>query len=43
VEEDLQDGIARGVARTPTVFVNGEAFVEPSTPDEIAKAIDAAL
>jgi protein-disulfide isomerase len=43
VEEDLQDGIARGVARTPTVFVNGEAFIEPATPDEIAKAIDAAL
>jgi protein-disulfide isomerase len=43
VEEDYQDGIARGVARTPTVFVNGEPFIEPSTPDEIAKAIDAAL
>jgi protein-disulfide isomerase len=43
VEADYQDGIARGVARTPTVFVNGESFIEPSTPDDIAKAIDAAL
>jgi protein-disulfide isomerase len=43
VEADYQDGIARGVARTPTVFVNGEPFIEPSTPDDIAKAIDAAL
>jgi protein-disulfide isomerase len=43
VEEDYQEGIARGVARTPTVFVNGEAFIEPSTPDEISKAIESAL
>lgn len=43
VEEDYQEGIARGVARTPTVFVNGEPFIEPSTPDEISKSIDSAL
>lgn len=43
VEEDLQEGVARGVAHTPTVFVNGEAFIEPSAPDEIDKAIEAAL
>jgi protein-disulfide isomerase len=43
VEEDYQDGIARGVARTPTVYVDGTAFVEPSTPDEIVKALDQAL
>ena len=43
VEEDYQDGIARGVARTPTVFVNGEPFIETFTADEITKGIDAAL
>jgi protein-disulfide isomerase len=43
VEEDFQDGVARGVARTPTVFVNGEPFIERFTVEEISKAIDAAL
>ena len=43
VEEDYQDGIARGVARTPTVFVNGEPFIETFTVEEISKSIDAAL
>ena len=43
VEEDYQDGIARGVARTPTVFVNGEPFIESFTVEEISKGIDAAL
>jgi protein-disulfide isomerase len=43
VEEDYQEGVARGVARTPTVFVNGEPFIETFTADEISKGIDAAL
>lgn len=43
VEEDYQDGVARGVARTPTVFVNGEPFIETFTVEEISKGIDAAL
>ena len=43
VEEDYQDGIARGVARTPTVFVNGEPFIETFTAEQISKGIDAAL
>lgn len=43
VEDDYQEGIARGVARTPTVLVNGEPFIEPSSPDEITAAIQAAL
>jgi protein-disulfide isomerase len=43
VEEDYQEGIARGVARTPTVFVNGEPFIETFTVEEISKGIDAAL
>jgi protein-disulfide isomerase len=43
VEDDYQDGIARGVARTPTVFVNGDPFIETFTAEEISKSIDAAL
>jgi protein-disulfide isomerase len=43
VEDDYQDGIARGVARTPTVLVNGESFIETFTVEEISKGIDAAL
>ncbi len=43
VEEDYEEGVARGVARTPTVFVNGEPFIETFTFEEISKGIDAAL
>ena len=43
VEKDFQEGVARGVAKTPTVFVNGSPFVETFTFEEIDKAIAAAL
>ncbi len=43
VERDLEDGIARGVARTPTVFVDGEPFIETFTVAEISKGIDSAV
>lgn len=43
VDEDYEEGIARGVARTPTVFVNGEPFIETFKFEEISKAIDNAL
>jgi protein-disulfide isomerase len=43
VERDYQDGVGRGVIRTPTVLVNGTPFVETFTFEEIAKGIDAAL
>ena len=43
VQEDYEDGVARGVARTPTVFVNGEPFIETFTFEQISKGIDAAL
>jgi len=43
VEKDLQDGVARGVAKTPTVFVNGKPLVEKFPFEEISKAIDNAL
>jgi protein-disulfide isomerase len=40
VDADHQEGIARGVSKTPTVFVNGKRFVESFTVGEISKAID---
>jgi protein-disulfide isomerase len=43
VEKDFQDGVARGVARTPTVLVNGKPFIETFTLEEISKGIDEAL
>ncbi len=43
VENDFQDGVARGVAKTPTVFVNGVPFIETFTVEEVSKAIDEAL
>jgi protein-disulfide isomerase len=43
VEEDYQDGVARGIAKTPTVLVNGEPFIERFTLEEISKAIEAAV
>ena len=43
VEEEFKEGVARGVARTPTVFVNGEPFIETFTFEDISQAIDAAL
>lgn len=43
VEKDYQDGVARGIAKTPTVLVNGVPFVETFTLEEISKGIDQAL
>jgi protein-disulfide isomerase len=43
VEADYQEGVARGIARTPTVLVNGEPFIESFTVEEISKGIDEAL
>jgi protein-disulfide isomerase len=43
VEDDFQDGVARGVSHTPTVLVNGAPFVETFTVEEISKGIDQAL
>jgi protein-disulfide isomerase len=39
---DYREGVARGVAKTPTVFVDGEPFVETFTLEELVKALDAA-
>jgi protein-disulfide isomerase len=43
VEEDYQEGVARGIAHTPTVLVNGRPFVETFAVEDVAKAIDAEL
>jgi protein-disulfide isomerase len=43
VEKDYREGVARGIARTPTVLVNGRPFIETFTFEEIAQAIDAEL
>lgn len=43
VERDVQDGVARGIARTPTVLVNGAPFIETFTVEEISKGIEQAL
>ncbi|HKA00815.1 MAG TPA: thioredoxin domain-containing protein [Candidatus Solibacter sp.] len=43
VERDFQDGVARGVAKTPTVFVGGKPFIEHFTFEEISQSIEDAL
>ncbi|MEO8131774.1 MAG: thioredoxin domain-containing protein [Bryobacteraceae bacterium] len=43
VEDDYQEGIARGISKTPTVFVDSEPFVESFSAEDISKTIQAAL
>jgi len=43
VEADYQEGVARGIAHTPTVLVNGRPFVETFAAEDVAKAIDSEL
>ncbi len=43
VQADFDEGVARGVARTPTVFVDGEPFIETFPLGEISQGIDAAI
>jgi protein-disulfide isomerase len=43
LDAETAEGVARGIARTPTVFVNGEPFIETFTLEEISKAIDSQL
>ena len=43
VDKDLADGVARGVAKTPTVFVDGAPFVETFTVEAISQAIETAI
>jgi protein-disulfide isomerase len=43
VEDQYQDGVARGIARTPTVLVDGEPFIEQFPAADIIKSIEQAL
>jgi protein-disulfide isomerase len=43
VDAQHREGIARGVIRTPTVFANGEAFVETFSFERIGRAIESAI
>lgn len=43
VERDFQDGVARGVAKTPTVFVSGKPFIETFSFEDLSQAMDDAL
>ena len=43
VEADHQEGVARGVSKTPTLFVDGHAFIEHFTAEEVSKALEESL
>ena len=43
VEDDYEDGVARGIAKTPTVLVNGQPFIERFPYEDLAAAIDREL
>jgi len=43
VQQDLEEGVARGVGKTPTVLVDGAPFVERFPVEEIARAIEKAV
>jgi len=43
VERDFQDGVARGVAKTPTVFVSGKPYIETFSFEDLSHALDEAL
>jgi protein-disulfide isomerase len=43
VNRDFQEGVARGVAKTPTVYVAGKPFIEVFAAEEISAAIEKAL
>jgi protein-disulfide isomerase len=43
VEQDYLAAVARGVSRTPTVYVDGKVLVETIIYDELARALDLEL
>lgn len=43
VQSDYEEGVARGIAHTPTALVNGAPFIETFTFAEIAAGIEAAM
>ena len=42
VDRDVAEGVARGIARTPSVFVNGEPFIERFPLESILSSLDKA-
>lgn len=43
VDRQHEQGEARGVKNTPTLFINGHEFPPPFNPDRLREAIDAAI
>jgi protein-disulfide isomerase len=43
VQQDVEEGVARGIAHTPSVLVNGEPFIETFPVEDIIKAIEREL
>jgi protein-disulfide isomerase len=43
VDQDRQAAVARGVSKTPTAYVGGQAFVETIVYEDLARALDEAL
>lgn len=43
VQEDVDQGLARGVSKTPTLYVGSQAFVERFEAEEVGRALDEAL
>jgi hypothetical protein len=43
VNHDFREGVARGVSKTPTVYVAGKPFIEVFSVEEISAAIEKAL
>ena len=43
VDGDHQEGLKRGVRKTPTLYVNGQAFIEHFRADEVGKALEESL
>jgi protein-disulfide isomerase len=43
VNRDFQEGVARGVSKTPTVYVAGKPFIEVFAVEDLAAAIENAL
>ena len=43
VQADFEEGVARGIAHTPTAIVDGEPFVESFAVEDVVKSIERAL
>ena len=43
VDADHQEGLARGVRKTPTLYVDGQAFIEHFSVEEVSKALEESL